>query len=267
MTWEEYYEKVWKCKPSTLVNYMSKLSSFGPSEEVMEAVLEIAFEDEMGATRLLKKATDTGVKFSGGQLAEMYGSCSDSEWERAIRFSANQFTDTDLDDLYGILDDELIEEIARKYKVALPQDLVDYCEDEVYEEDFYKMSSAEVQEAYDYVLHCLNYALEKLKCAYSLSVADLSSQKRTVSIAKHACLMEAEPFIDEARSTLEEIGAQGIEKGSIQSIQSNMGRRIIFSDAYGDGFLVDWMIQRHIKKMMVAVQDICKEVQKLRDRV
>jgi len=267
MTWEEYYEKVWKCKPSTLVNYMSKLSSFGPSEEVMEAVLEISFEDEIGATKFLKKATDTGVKFTGGQLAEMFGSCSDSEWERAIRFSANQFTDTDLDDLYGILDDELIEEIARKYKVALPQDLKDYCEDEESEEDFCRMSLTEMREAYDYVLQCLYHALEKMKYAYSLSVTDLSSQKRAVSVAKHACLMEAEPFIDEARSTLEEIGAQGIEKGSIQSIQSNMERRIIFSDVYGDGFLVDWMIQRHIKKMMVAVQDICKEVQKLRDRV
>lgn len=37
MTWEEYYEKIWEWKPSTMVKYMSKLSDFDPSEEVMKA--------------------------------------------------------------------------------------------------------------------------------------------------------------------------------------------------------------------------------------
>ena len=63
MTWEEYYEKIWEWKPSTMVKYMSKLSDFGPSEEVMEAIIEISFGDTKGATRMLKKAIDAGVKF------------------------------------------------------------------------------------------------------------------------------------------------------------------------------------------------------------
>ena len=71
MTWEEYYEKIGDWSPSTMVNRMSKLSSFGPPEEIIEVIMEISFEDEKGATRLLRKATDAGIKFSGEQLADI----------------------------------------------------------------------------------------------------------------------------------------------------------------------------------------------------
>ena len=52
MTWQDYYERVWDWSPTTTIQRMSQLSSFGPSEEVTEVILEIAFYDEKGATRL-----------------------------------------------------------------------------------------------------------------------------------------------------------------------------------------------------------------------
>ena len=60
-------------------------------------IIEIAFEDEKGVTRLLKKATDAGVKFTGEQLADICLCCKESEIERAIRFTADKFTDTDIE--------------------------------------------------------------------------------------------------------------------------------------------------------------------------
>ena len=104
MTWEEYYEKIGDWSSSTMVKHMSKLSSFGSPEEIIEVIMEISFEDEKGATRLLRKATDAGIGFTGEQLVEICLCCSESEIERAIRVSADRFTEVDLDNLYGCYD-------------------------------------------------------------------------------------------------------------------------------------------------------------------
>ena len=123
MTWEEYYEKIWEWKPSTMVKHMSELTTFGPSEEMMEVIVEISFGDKKGATGLLRKATDAGIKFTGEQLLEISGNCEESEFIRAMKFSADKFTDKDIDDLYwGYNDDELVVELAKKYKLQLPEE-------------------------------------------------------------------------------------------------------------------------------------------------
>ena len=406
MTWEEYYEKIWEWKPSTMVRHMSQLSSFGPSEEVMEAIIEISFGDQKGATRMLKKALDAGVKFNGDQLSNMSGNCDASELERALRISADQFTTQDIDDLYGAYEDALLIEIALKHNITVPEELAeeneelltpdantpidwerfynnydnwseDYakerfgaltsygneeelievisylfgdneadaskhirkmlnqgmtfagdnlieitaiCDDatvrkavlaaqhrlddemleELYgavedslieqvagknglklpegmrEDDAWcvseqeaeaeKWSKAELHDAYDYVLQCLATAHEKMVLAYKLSISDMGSKKRAISIAKHACLVEAEPFINEARATLEVIESQVQDKLSVQNTRLNMGKWIMFHDVYGDGFFTNLMVQKRIKKMIQAVEDAHKEVLCLKNK-
>lgn len=165
MTREEYYEKIWEWTPSTMVKHMPELTSYVSSEEIMEVIIEISFGDKKGATRLLRKALDAGIKFTGSQLTEMNVKCEESELIWAIKLS-----------------------------------------------------------------------------------------------------MEAEPFISEAKYTLKEIELHVPYKNKIRDIQLNMGRRIIFSDIYGDGFLVNWMIQRNIKKMIKAVEETYKEVQELKGK-
>ena len=63
MTWDEYYEKIWEWKPSTMVKHMSKLTSYGSSEEIMIAIIEISFGDIKGATRLLKNLKVSAPNF------------------------------------------------------------------------------------------------------------------------------------------------------------------------------------------------------------
>ena len=64
MLWEEYYDKLGDWATSTAVSRISKLESFGPPNEIIDAINTIGFEDEMGATRLLKKAITAGMKFN-----------------------------------------------------------------------------------------------------------------------------------------------------------------------------------------------------------
>ena len=254
MTWEEYYEKIWEWKPSTMVKYMSELTTFGPSEEMMEVIVEISFGDKKGATGLLRKATDAGIKFTGEQLLEISGNCEEREFIRAMKFSADEFTDKDIDDLYwGYHDDELVVELAKKYKLQLPKEEPEKEEDTIeeienFQEEMMKMSPRELEGEYDYILQCLECAREKMMLVYRLSISDMSSKKRSVSIMKHACLLEAEPFIKEAGYILETIESQVPDKNRVKNIQVNMGKNIVFADVYGDGFLINWSIQRRIKR-------------------
>ena len=63
MLWEEYYDKLGDWATSTAVSRISKLESFGPPNEIIAAINTIGFEDEKGATRLLKKAITAGMEF------------------------------------------------------------------------------------------------------------------------------------------------------------------------------------------------------------
>lgn len=395
MTWEEYYEKIWEWEPSTMVKHMSELSSFGPPEEVMEAIVEISFGDPKGATGMLRKALDAGIKFNGEQLSNISGDCDESEMERALSLSADQFTAQDMEDLYGAYEDVRLIEIALQYNLTIPEELAEeneellipntdtpigwerfynnydnwtkayakkrfgaltsygeeeeltevicnlfdddkagaskyirkmldqgiifsgdnlveiayvcddltarkavlaaqYSLDEGLLEELYgvvddslivqvagknglklpesirediDLRKEELSEDYDYVLQCLREAHENLVLAYKLSIADAGSHKRSLSILKHACFIEAEPYIDKARVILDEINpeVQGILR--MQSTKLNMGKRGIFHDVYVDGFVTNWMVQRRIKKLIQAVEDAHQEVMRARDRL
>lgn len=62
MRWPEYYEKINDWAVSTAVNKISSLEDMGAPDEIADALNIIAFEDEKGATRLLNRALQRGVK-------------------------------------------------------------------------------------------------------------------------------------------------------------------------------------------------------------
>ena len=255
MQWNEYYEKIDEWANSTAVSRLSKLESFGPSEEVAYVINELAFENEKAATRLLKMATNAGVKFFGEQLVEMCLVCEESELERAIRYSCDIFTDADIEVLYGCFDDELVAEVTKKAGLKLPVDL-----QELYDEEDEK---ADWAEAYEYVLECLYQAREKVALAWKLSVADIGSDKRALSIAKHACLAEAEPYIAEARIALEEIESMVKDTISIRNTRLNLGKMVLVNDVWVDGRINDWIVQRRIRKILKSVESAIREVERV----
>ena len=130
MLWEEYYEKIDEWANSTAVNRLSKLESFGPSEEIIYVINELAFESEKAATRLLRMATDAGVKFTGDELAEICLICEECEIERAIRHSCSHFSAADIEALYGCYDDDLVAEVAKKARLPLPEDMQEWYEND-----------------------------------------------------------------------------------------------------------------------------------------
>lgn len=131
MIWGDYYEKINDWSVSTAVNKISSLEDMGAPDEIVDVLNIIAFEDEKGATRLLNRALQRGVKFSGENLAEIVGLCAEESFKKALYQSADAFTAQDLEDLYGCVDDELIIDLAKRYKISAPTDIADEYEEEL----------------------------------------------------------------------------------------------------------------------------------------
>lgn len=55
------------------------------------------------------------------------------------------------------------------------------------------------------LLYQISDAFLRAVQAYKLSIADIASNKRSLSVMKHACLLEASPYIDDARFVLEDM--------------------------------------------------------------
>ncbi|MDD7726255.1 MAG: hypothetical protein PUJ24_11485, partial [Bacteroidales bacterium] len=134
MTWDDYYEKINDWAVSTAISKISSLEDIGALDEVVDALNIIAFEDEKGATRLLNRALQYGIKFSGENLAEISGLCSEESFKKALYQSAEKFSTHDLEELYGCIDDELIVDIAKKYRITPPEDIADEYAEELCED-------------------------------------------------------------------------------------------------------------------------------------
>ena len=131
MIWSDYYEKINDWSVSTAVSKISSLEDMGDPDEIVDALNIIAFEGEKGDTRILNRALQYGVKFSGENLADIAGLCAEDSFEKGFYQSADAFTAQDLEDLYGCVDDELIIDLAKRYKISAPADLADEYEEEL----------------------------------------------------------------------------------------------------------------------------------------
>ncbi len=68
-TWDKYYEKFYDWAESTQVRNLSALTSLGTADEVGEIIIELQV-NVPAANRLLRKAVDAKLAFSGSDLLE-----------------------------------------------------------------------------------------------------------------------------------------------------------------------------------------------------
>ena len=135
-TWDEYYEKFYDWAESTQVRNLSALTSLGTADEVSEIIIELQV-NVPAANRLLRKAVEAKLAFSGSDLVE-FACINDKELATAaVRNSASRLTAEDMEYLYGEIDDEVIIEICKQRNIELPEDLreEEYEEPDEIEED------------------------------------------------------------------------------------------------------------------------------------
>ena len=105
---------------STQISRLSSLTDFGPSDEIVEVVQN--FYDEKVATRLVRKALDYGVKFTTDEIIELRSWVSEEIYPVLVQANSDPYTYEKLDELYGFVDDKIIEKLAKKHKVRSPMD-------------------------------------------------------------------------------------------------------------------------------------------------
>lgn len=133
-TWDEYYEKFYDWAESTQVRNLSGLTSLGSADEVGEIIIELQV-NVPAANRLLRKAVEEKLAFSCSDLIEFLCINDKELATAALHNSASRLSSTDMEDLYGIAEDEDIVKICSERKLALPEDLREEYEDEEYEEE------------------------------------------------------------------------------------------------------------------------------------
>ena len=270
MLWEEYYDKLGDWATGTAVSRMSQLTTFGPPDEIIDAINTIGFDDEKGATRLLKKATAAGVKFSGDQLSELFLICGEDALNRAIQFSSDQFRTEDLDSLYGFSDEDVLTDIADKQHIPLPESLEDYAEiSEDDPEDDAEPAPApeELAAAYDYILDRLYLARDHLVAASKLSFIDTAGKKRAATVLKYAKLSEAERELREAFASWVLLDFPGKDESLLSGLEVNFTNSTIWGNYLFEGYFTNLMVQKQIRRVLKNTETAYNEIRKLRSKL
>ena len=130
-TWEEYYEKFYDWAESTQARNLSGLTSLGSADEVGEIIIELQV-NVPAANRLLRKAVEAKLAFSASDLIEFLCINDKALATAALYNSVSRLSSADMEDLYGVAEDEDIIKICTERKLTLPEDLR---EEEEYEDE------------------------------------------------------------------------------------------------------------------------------------
>ena len=117
LDWAEYYGKFDEWATATQISRLSALTSYGPSAEVAEVAQGLM--DETAASRLIRRALAAGVQFSAGEICELADCCNAAVMNALLENASCTFTREQLEDLYGCVDDAVLERAARRCRVKL----------------------------------------------------------------------------------------------------------------------------------------------------
>lgn len=117
LDWAEYYGKFDEWATSTQISRLSALTSYGPSDEVAEVAQGLM--DETAASRLIRRALAAGVQFTAGEICELADCCNAAVMNALLENASCTFTREQLEDLYGCVDDAVLERAARRCRVKL----------------------------------------------------------------------------------------------------------------------------------------------------
>lgn len=267
MLWEDYYDKFYDWATSTAVSRLSQLESFGPPEEIIEIIESIALDDEKGATRLLKKATAAGVKFTGQQLADIVLICDEKVLIDAVRSSASHFTAEDLEALYCDFDDDLLIDLAKKHRIPLPEDLAEPVEEEYdpAEDVEPPLTAAELAVELDYIMDCLHRAFEQLKGGQKFSLMDMHTKDRSFTVVKYSYLANAQPHIENAIEAWAMLDFPGKDEHLLDGIRLNISNKTMWRNYIFDLFGLNFSVQRQIYNVIKKIEHAYKSIQRLRD--
>lgn len=213
---------------STAVNKISALEDMGTPDEVVDALLIIGVEDKKGAARLLNKALQSGMKFSGENLMEISDQCTEENFKKALYQSSESLTAKDLEDMYGCLDDEIFLDLSNRYGIAVPRHMAD---------------------------------------EYNLSFIDRMSKGFLTSFWKHSSLSEADAEIRQAQNALAALNTELRILYDNRSVQLKYSRLASIIDMWFDNDALDALKYLRVEKAWKRIGKAIKQVENIRQEL
>lgn len=281
MRWCDYYEKINYWSVSTAVNKISSLEDMGEPNEIVDALIIIAYEDKKGANKLLNRALQQDIKFSGDNLIEITGICVEEDFKKALYQSADTFTVEDLENLYGCIDTALIIDVAKQFKIPVPKCIADEEivepvellpmeefledlteEDEEQIEDF-SIELQSVISAANYALACLAQAQRALNESNNVSFIDMVSKNSFTSVWKYSTLSMADVELQQAQDALCSLNAELKILQNNKSVKLKSSRLANEIDMWMNAGFLDVFTHLQINKAQKQIRQAIAQVNKI----
>lgn len=146
MKWKEFYDRCYEWSVSTLRNNISKLSEFGPSDEVLDVFFDLPKEV---TDQFVRKAIKFGVKFSEDEIMEMEDNVSSEFFVELIKRYIKSIS---IEDIRGTLLSKAIQDELLELKLSeIFNDEYQFIEWDDYYDGFYDFSVSEALSLIDSV--------------------------------------------------------------------------------------------------------------------
>lgn len=258
MDWDDFYDGQFEWSISTINSRISKLQNIGSGDEVADAILNIAFNDEKVATKLLNKAVSLGCKFSADNFCDICNNCDEESYNKAIYSSAKIFNKIDLESLYGYVDDEVLENISKEYGINLPQELSDSandCDTAIGNEKIIVLV-----DLIDNAIDSLRLAQDNLNTGSLLNIVDMAGGKFLSSLFKYASVEESQNYLQDAQETMVILNEefQSFHNSSQLSIEFKPIEQLIdiWLDSDLSNFIFHYKANKLHKKINEAIQHL-----------
>lgn len=228
MKWADCYIKIEDWAVSTAVNKISALEDMGTPDEVVDALLIIAFKDKKGAARLLNKALQSGMKFSGESPVEISDQCTEESFKKALYQSSESLTAKDLEYMYGYLDGEIILDLSKRYGIAVLRHMADEC---------------------------------------NVSFIDRMSKGLLTSLWKHSSLSKTDAEIRQAQNALAALNTELRILSDNRSVQLKYSRLASMIDMWFDNDALDALQYLRIEKAWKRTGKAIKQVENIRQEL
>lgn len=264
MNWTDFYEKLDNWSTATAVKNISQLRNIGPVDEVLDAIVQIAYDDEAGADKLLRKALQFDLKFSGADIASLCLCCTDEGLMNAAIFSADSFTAEDLEELVGIVDDDIIIGLAKKQQLSIPGELRDDFEEPEEKTDF---GSYEIRQAIRSVDNALGYLLQLqqlVKTSRKSNLIDYFAKGTFSALVKYSSMTETERYMVLTQDALAELECDLGAVLHAENLSLPTTRLMSLWDVVSDCGFFDYMTAKRLDEVKRRVDVVIQNLKELR---
>ena len=265
LSWKRFYDSYCDWDEEYAKARIYSITDFGNDEdEIIEVLGDLYYDNEYDASIFIQGALDAGIRFGEENLNDIASFCNGDTTRNAVIASNILLSDESLEELYGIIDDDVIIEVAQMSNLKLPKDLRDEYKDDVADvEDLSYEIQAAINSA-NYAIDCLNQVQYALDNSSNIGVVDMLTSGFFPSLMKHASLEEAERELRIAQTAIDGLNGDLKMLMGYKSIKLSYPRLTSVVELWFDSSFWDCLSVMQINKLKKNVYRVGKQIEDIR---